>query len=334
MSLERAAERSLIGAALLEPKRFEAVRVWLTNEDLQGTAERQAFAAIASLQDAREEVTPQAVEAHVRSSAPQGTQLADGAYLISVMQETPATDRAAVYGRMVLELSIRRRVGEGALRLRQGAESASSSDELNRVFADVDGIRRGIEALHRRESQAAESHSVAPATDEGMRQLIRFPRHEELAAEQAAVLTLVERPADIGRVGKWLKPNDFGDDECGALFNELVSLHESHGPIDRLTVAWRAAQVGIEGPVTNALTSGRNDVIPTADPVASGRSVLEQSVKAAMIATSQELETVAIDPSLNPTTVAYTRLNALWPQQRRLVKARLSSVYRGRDLSS
>jgi hypothetical protein len=326
MTLSRAVERSAIGAILLEPRHLDDVRDWLEVDDFDGTAERQAFGAILALHEDGEEATPQAVERRVRASVAQGTQLADGPYLVTVMRETPSPDRAAVYGRMVLELSIRRRVAEGGVRLRQHAENAFSSGHLNRVFADVDGIRRSVEALHLRESRAAQTHSVAPATDQHIQHLIRFPRHEELAAEQATILTLVDRPDHVLSVAKWLSPKDFGDDECGALFKELVALRESHDPVDRLTVAWRAAKVGIDGPLCRALSSGRQDVTPMADPVACSRRVLEQSVKAAILATSEALQSSATDATVNPTTAAYTRLNALWPQQRRLVKAHVASV--------
>jgi replicative DNA helicase len=326
VTLNRAVERSAVGALLLEPSRLDDVRDWLELEDFDGTAERQAFGAILALQHDDQEISPQAVERRVRASVAQGTQLADAPYLLTVMRETPMADRAAVYGRMVLELSIRRRVAEGAVRLRQEAEHASSSGQLNQVFADVDSIRRSVEALHRRESRAAETHSVAPATDEQMLHLLRLPRHADLAAEEAAILTLVDRPAHILTVSRWLRPNDFGDDECGALFKEIVALREAHDPVDRLTVAWRAAKVGIDGPLCRALSSGRQDLTPLAHPVACSRRVLEQSVKAALLATSDELESSAADASVNPTTAAYTRLNALWPQQRRLVKAQVASV--------
>lgn len=326
MSLDRAAERCVIGALLLEPTRLDTVREWLEVGDFDGTAERQAYGALLQLRESELEIVPQAVDDLVRKAVPQGTQLADALYLVSVMDETPSPALAAVYGRMVLEMSIRRRVAEGAVQLRVRTEGATTADELNRVFADVDVVRRAVETLHRRESRAAETHSVAPATDDHIQPLMRFPHSEELAAEQAVVLTLTERPQHVGTVARWLKPNDFGDDECGALFKQIVAMQDAGNPIDRLTVAWRAAKVGIDGPVSLALVRGRSEATLDLDPVECGRRVLEQSVKAAIIATSQELETVVRDASTNPTTAAYTRLNALWPQQRRLVKAQVAAV--------
>jgi replicative DNA helicase len=325
MTIERSVERAVVGAVLLAPPRLDDVREWLELDDFEGTAERQAYQAFIELRAQQVDITPEAVEGQVRDSVTVGTQLADAPYLVSVMQETPSPKHAALYGRMVLEMSIRRRVAEGAARLRQRAEEATTSAELNLVFADVDGIRRAVEALHLRESRAADSHSVSPATADNLLHLIRFPRHEELAAEQAVILTLVERPAQIEVVAKWLKPNDFGDEESGALFKQMIALRAEPTPVDRLTVAWRAAKVGMDGPLSDALAEGRNVAI-TADPVECGRRVLEESVRAAVIATSEELETSAADAGSDPTSVAYTRLNDLWPQQRRLVKARVTSV--------
>ena len=62
------------------------------------------------------------------------------------------------------------------------------------------------------------------------------------------------------------------------------------------------------------------------EPVRTANRVLEQSVQSAVIATSESVQAAAVDPRLNPTSVAYARLNALWPQQRRLVKARFISA--------
>ena len=60
------------------------------------------------------------------------------------------------------------------------------------------------------------------------------------------------------------------------------------------------------------------------EPVVAARRVLEQSVQSAVLATSEELDRVSHDPGVNATSLAYARLNNLWPQQRRLVRASLT----------
>jgi replicative DNA helicase len=326
MSLDRVVERALVGALLLEPDQIDELRAWLQLDDLAGTAERQAYAAIETLRDQGTAVTPQGVDATVRETVPPGTQLADGPYLVTVMQETPSEDRAVVYGRMVLELSIRRRVADEATSLHQHAETASSAHDLNIVFGHVDQFRRGVEALHQRETLAAGAHSVTPQHQADLPALIRFPRHEHVLEEQRAILSLTEHPTCLTHVATWLRPNDFGDQECAALYGELLALHHAQNPIDRLTLAWRAAKVDIDGPLCRRLISGETNEASMGEPVQSAHRVLEQSVQCAIIATSESLEAAAVDPRLNPTSVAYARLNALWPQQRRLVVARLVSA--------
>jgi replicative DNA helicase len=322
MNLERAVERALVGALLLEPDQIDELRVWLQLDDLAGTAERQAYAAVEALRDRGTAVTPQGVDATVRATVPTGTQLADGPYLVTVMQETPFEDRAHIYGRMVLELSIRRRVADEATSLHQHAETASSSHDLNIVFGHVDQFRRGVEALHQRETLAAGAHSVTPAHQADLPPLTRIPRSEHVQEEQRAILSLTEHPTCLPHVATWLHPNDFGDDECAALYGELLTLHRAKNPIDRLTLAWRAAKVDIDGPLCHTLASGETNEATVREPARLAHRVLEQSVQSAVIATSESLEAAAADPRLNQTSVAYARLNALWPQQRRLVKAR------------
>jgi hypothetical protein len=329
MDLERAVERALVGSLLLQPEQVDKVRAWLELDDLTGTAERQAYAAIETLRERGTQVSPELVDACVRATATPGTQLADGPYLITVMQETPHADRAVVYGRMVLELSIRRRVAQEAASLHQHAETATTSAQLNVVFAHVDSFRRGVETLHQRETQAAGNYSVTPLNADNLPGLHRPPGPEHDRNEQAAILALVENPACLPNVATWLRPHDFGDLECALLYGELLALHAAHNPIDRLTLAWRAARVDIDGPVCHQLIAaqplgaaeGR-----VGDPMLAAHRVLEQSVQATVLVTSESLQAAAIDPRTNPTSVAYTRLNALWPQQRRLIKARLASA--------
>ena len=150
------------------------------------------------------------------------------------MQATPCDTRAVVYGRMVLELSIRRHVAEDAVRLRQEGEAAETSDQLNRVFATVDTMRRGVELLHRRESEAAGVLSVAPAIAGELDRLDLLPRSEYLPAEKDLIYSVVEQPSSLSRISAWLRTGDFSDDECGALFGELTALHDAQQP-DRPT---------------------------------------------------------------------------------------------------
>src|SRR3954451_17842721 len=106
MTLERSIERAVIGAILLEPARFDEVSEWLELDDFDGTAERQGYAEFRRLRDAGRALKPEVGEGPIRGVVPRSTHLPDAPYLVEVMQQTPAPGRIALYGRMVLEMSI------------------------------------------------------------------------------------------------------------------------------------------------------------------------------------------------------------------------------------
>ena len=124
---------------------------------------------------------------------------------------------------------------------------------------------------------------------------------------------------------RWLTPSDFGDSECAGLYSELTVLNDGNNPIDTLTLAWRAKRVGLAGPACDSLLAHREPSAATADPVLASRRVLEQSVRASVVATADAVEDLTRDGRVNTTSQAYARLNNLWPQQRRLIRAGLTS---------
>jgi replicative DNA helicase len=326
MSVDRAAEQAVIGAVLLEPTRFADVREWLQPDDFQGTAERQAYEAMCTLDERGQALSPSALNHELQARRRSVPLLADGAYLVGCMQLCPAPARAAVYGRMVLEMSIRRRVVDQGARLRQRAEKAVTSHDLNLVFARVDSARRDVERLHRREAQAARSHSPTPLLAEGLEPLRRRPHRDEVPAERSAIHALVDQPDALAVVTRWLASGDFSDVECSGLYAEMTALHEAKKPIDRITLAWRAMSVGLDGPVCDSLATPRDVAAVASDPVRASREVLQQSVRAAVLSTADVLEDMTNAVRNNATTVAYARLNNLWPQQRRLINAGMSST--------
>jgi replicative DNA helicase len=235
MRLARAAERAVIGALLLEPARLADVHEWLRPDDFDGGAERQTYQAICHVTDRGEPLTPDLVDRQLREGKADGPVLADGAFLIGTMDACPAPSRASVYGRMVLELSIRRHIAADIAGLRHKAEQASTSEQLNTVFAQIDGVQLGVKNLHLREALAAHTASVAPNWAGELKPLSRFPRYGERVVERQAVVALVDQPTALKTVARWLKPNDFSDDECAGLFSELTVLREANNPIDGIT---------------------------------------------------------------------------------------------------
>jgi hypothetical protein len=208
--------------------------------------------------------------------------------------------------------------------LRQRAEKAVTSHDLNLVFAQVDSARRNVERLHQREAHASRSHSPTPLLAPGLEKLPRRGSREAVPAERTAIHALVDQPAALDAVTRWLAPSDFSDAECSGLYGEMTALHERESPIDRVTLAWRAMRVGLAGPVCDSLVSPRDPASVAADPVRASREVLQQSVCASVLSTADKLEGMTRDLRGNVTAEAYAHLNNLWPQQRRLIKAGLA----------
>lgn len=323
MTPGRAAERAVLGALLVEPERFGDVRDWLQESDFDGTAERQTYEAVRALAERDIPLSAEAVDQELRSTPGRASVLADGAFLVECMEACPAPKRAAVYGRMVLEMSIRRRIAAQGTRLRQKAGTALTGDSLTRVFVTVDSARRDVERLHQRESLAAGVKSPTPLRTDDQPPSPRRVSPEDVKVERAAVLALVQRPSALDTVRAWLAVGDFSDVECASLYRELGSMHSAEKPIDAVTVAWRAEQTGIAGPTCDALVRPPDQVLLATGPVEPSRRVLEQSVRRTVLAAAQSLEALAKPAPENATATAYRRLNDLWPQQKRLIRAQL-----------
>jgi replicative DNA helicase len=329
MDIDRHAERAVIGALLLEPGRYQEVAEWLEPEDFDGVAERQAYEAMRLLVDEGRQLTPSAVNEHLLANASAKPLQADAALLVTCMQECPVPSRVAVYGRMVLDSSIRRRIGSQAAGLRRRAEQAATSHDLNLVFGMVDRVRRDVERLHQREVKATGAHAPSPLKVDELPSAPRSASDEhQVSVERVAVLALVNQPLALGRVSMWLERTDFKDVECALVYGELQSMRESRQPIDALTVAWRVSRRSAAASVVAGLLEVQKAGPRLPDATIAARRVLEQSVRCAVIDASAALENVPVNTATDvpPTAEAYARLNGLWPKQRRLVKVSLTSA--------
>jgi replicative DNA helicase len=315
----------VIGAILLQPERLHDVREWLTASDFEGTAERKALDAIEAVADRGDPTTPERVDEELRREG-HGPSLVEGPFLFDCMEACPSPERAAVYGRMVLELSIRRRIAEQGIRLRQDVRATVTTESLNRVFVTVDSARRDVERLHLRESRAAGVKSPTPLRAGAAQKTGRPSTHDsDVAVERTAVMQLVHRPSAIDEVSPWLRPDDFADHSSAALYRQLAQMRDAGEPIDSLTVAWRAMSIGLPTDTCQAVLQQPRPEVLAGDPVRTARRVLEQSVRSAILSTADVLERLG-DPAPEPaTSLAYDRLNQLWSQQKRLVQARFGA---------
>jgi replicative DNA helicase len=328
MNLDRSAEQAVIGALLLEPARFSEVSEWLEPDDFDGLAERQAYEAIRDITASGTPATPSTVSELLQSSGATRPGSADAPFLVSCMQACPVASRAAVYGRMVLDTSIRRRVSIQVAGLRHRAEQAVTTTDLNMVFARVDRVRRDVERLHLREAKADQSFSPTPLRADDLPPAPRTVRRFDVAIERTAVLALVDQPLALSRVTRWLERSDFSDPDCRLVYGELEMMLRERKPIDPLTVAWRTSRRTSTNAVVEALVDLQKSDRPRPDATSAARRVLEQSVRGVVIDATRALELSAeqVVPDVATTAEAYERLNALWRDQRRLIRAGLTSA--------
>ena len=326
MELDRQAERAVIGALLLEPQRYTEVAEWLEPGDFDGIACRQAFESMRAVVGEGRALTPAAVNERLAGEAATGRVGADAAFLVGCMQVCPVPSRVALYGRMVLDNSIRRRISTHAGGLRRRAEQSTAPEELNLVFGLVDKVRRDVERLHNREAKAAGTYAPTPLNVELLPAPANAVPGYDAGIERTAVLALVHHPLALPRVSTWLERSDFRDPECALVFAQLHSMMSSRKPIDPLTVAWQVSRKSASNRVVHALLEVQLSGPRLPDATVACRRVLEQSVRSAVIDASLALENVAVNTSAEApaTAEAYARLNRLWPKQRRLIKAGLT----------
>jgi replicative DNA helicase len=326
MDLDRHAERAVIGALLLEPQRYAEVREWLEPDDFLGLAEQRTYEAMRTLVDGGRQLTPSSVNEHLAARYPELRHRPDATFLVSCMQECPVPSRVAIYGRMVLDSSIRRRIGAQAAGLRHRAEEAATSQDLNLVFGLVDKVRRDVERLHTREVKATGTYAPSPLKVDELPSAPTASGHHDVAVERTAVLAMVNQPLALPRVSTWLERSDFHDPECALVYGELQSMVASRQPVDPLTVAWRVSRRSVTNPVVAGLLEVQKAGPRLPEATLAARRVLEQSVRSAVIDASAALENVPVNTTTDtpPTAEAYARLNGLWPKQRRLVKAGLT----------
>lgn len=328
MDLDRHAERAVIGALLLEPERYREVREWLEPGDFLGLGEQRTYEAMRALDEEGRQLTPSAVNEHLAERYPERRHRPDAAFLVTCMQECPVPSRVAIYGRMVLDSSIRRRISAQAAELRHRAERSTTSQDLNLVFGVVDKVRRDVERLHTREAKASGAHAPSPLKVDGLQPAPNASGRHDLAVERAAVLTLVNQPLALPKVSTWLERSDFRDPECALVYGELQSMMACREPIDPLTVAWRVSRKSMTNPLVADLLEIQHLGPRLPQAIIAARRVLEQSVRSTVIDAAAALENVSVNTTTDapPTAEAYARLNGLWPRQRRLVKAGLTAT--------
>jgi replicative DNA helicase len=121
----------------LEPKRRSDVAAWLEKEDFWSYRHALVYSTtIGAIASTGEGPTPRAVLDRVIPDA-EARRNVDGPYLHTLMESCPNPSRAAIYGRMVLEASIHRRVWDKAKHLEYVVGSDSAADVAIKQLGDA-----------------------------------------------------------------------------------------------------------------------------------------------------------------------------------------------------
>lgn len=282
------AERALLGALLWDPQRAHEVAGWLRGEDFQRPAHAAIYQTITGLQADGEPVDLRTLPRVLASGryhdlhvARDGTGPLGAAALHSLLSMTPATPRAVDgpfdhvpersehvrYARIVLDGSIRRRLGELGSRVGQyaahlaGVPSDDAGEHLQVALADVDAQ---LDALTGRREHAERATSpiaaaldpqprparpAGPAArragaDTGGAELPSIaPEHQPLTsaqvrqAEHRFIAAAISCPPVRALLEERALPTDFLDPQVGATWHAIQTLRRRGEPVDLVLVA-------------------------------------------------------------------------------------------------
>ena len=237
MSLVDAAERSTLGALLHTPGSVGQVSCWLHGWDFLHPRNAIAFELISEL-GAATRCGPVELLTAARGRDDARRNQIDGPFVHDLLRAPGSVDRAAVYGRLVLQASVHRQVVGHGLRLHQVA-TGPDVDGIRWPLAQVDRAGEALAALAHRVLLAGLPGDDAPQAAPGQcpRGAVTGRRHRR---ERAALSALLASPAALHDVGTWLRPDDFGAPAHAATFASMRSVHGRGEPVEPLTVAWPA----------------------------------------------------------------------------------------------
>jgi replicative DNA helicase len=316
MTVTQLSEAATLGGLLLRPKDLDPIRLWLRAGDFADPWHEQLYALLREKQIAQEPINPEAVGMDLLERV--GPRRADLVRIVGVLQSTPAHAEPAVYGRMVLESSLRREVAMQGVLLRACALSASlnhSSRPLTVGLAMVDQALREGEG---RWQLASGESSFAPTTHPELAPALRNP-HRFLAAdrlvsahpqldveegrlrEQQTVAALICHPGQLPEVRSWLRPELLTDKRWRVAYEALLDLVDAGtSPVDAVTVSWqiqRSTRRLGRGPEPYDLVRAVDSSLSN-DPSYCARRVAENVVRRTADSSARLLKSAADNPGL------------------------------------
>lgn len=317
------AEQAVLGAIFLDPDQLGRLSGWLRPEHFDRPVHAALYQAMLNLQaqehpaaaDIGKSPVPVSWITDTVQEASRHMRGLTSVYPHLLVSACPRPQHAPVYGRMVLEGAIHRRVIQHTKRLHQVAladldtgtadETLHHAQLLSNVLAKM-ARTWGTEA---RPLMPPDVH--APATEPPPR------APEQVVADEEFLLgCLASHPEQLLDLVLWLHPADFADRGHQHIYRALSALHHRGEPIDQLTVLWEVQHRG-------ALSDGTLDpdrVLRVCDPLAPGgpaehygTQVVTSSLARTAAIAARQVRELAEEDALAPGQLINYALYALSP---------------------
>ncbi|GLW58002.1 DnaB-like helicase N-terminal domain-containing protein [Kitasatospora phosalacinea] len=316
-----AGEQALLGAVLLDPRQLGRLD-WLEPRDFHRPAHRVLLSALRELRDAGhpgfaaegdEGEVPLEWLTDTLALAGERTRGLDPSYLHTLIAACPRPSHAPLYGRIVLEGSIRRTVAEHAERLLAVAEEGLVVGEVKGTGHQADALAGVLADLAGRWGTPPRAHK--PATVPATAPAAELSEDVQ-ADEQFLLALLVHQDGAVAEVFDWLRPGDFADPGHGRLYRCLGALHHRGEPIDPVTAQWEVQRRGLL--TDGTLTEEQLTPILDAHLVAGsaewlGEQVLRTSLTRTAAESARQITVLAADERLAPGQLVGQALHALGP---------------------
>lgn len=305
------AERATLGSVLWHPEKLSDLRPWLRAQDFVDPWNEQLFRLLQERHVGGEPCTVDAVGLALAERI--GHQRADLPRFVGLLRVTPPEPRVQMYGRMVLEMSLRRELALQGVLLRGSALSSALSQSARPVAVGADMVDQVLRDGERR-WQLASGESSSPSTTHpelapALRNLGRYLASDKFLAahpetnagqvvddERSMVAAVIRHPGQLGEISGWMRPELLSDPGWRATYEAVLSLAQrTASVVDAVTVSWelqRSAHLAPLGPGPLQLTLAVDEAL-NLDPCFFGRRVATHALRRTAEASARLLESAA-----------------------------------------
>ena len=296
MNTTELVERASLGSLLLEPDQVGAVSPWLRESDFLYPRSQVTYRLITA---------PTATGAQAGIHDVLAAALADpaarlnsvaGPYLHELLASPGRAGRAVVYGRLVVEASVRRRLDELAAQLCRRASSVAQSGQA--VPALAGATSQAIDDL---DSLVTRLGDTDPSGRGPLRQPLKTQSiggGPACQVEEYLVEALTDNPGLVAVVTTWLRPGDFQNRQHAGTYRSMLALAAAGRPVDHITVTSSRRDRHVLAPVEPAHLVATRPTATSHQTLAAARHVLAASLGRRGVAATTAIIRLVNDPTL------------------------------------